>query len=764
MNTRLITLTTLFIAIVSCAATAEPTKHADADGSRARVVHRIPLYDETGTQIRPDYQNPHPFSPRATCGDCHDYDMIGAGWHFNAADDLVDAGRPGEPWMLVDKDTGTQLPLSYRDWPGAWRPADVGMTSWDFTKTFGRHMPGGSVAEGGYLAEYGTTDPAGPGLEEVDLNARWEISGELEINCLTCHDASPEQNGSEWAFQIGRENFRWAATAASGVGVVNALASRLPDTYDPVNGAVLDSKWAVPPSVDYDPARFDAKQRVMFDVVRDTPAERCDFCHSTVSADADLKGLWRCDGDVHMQAAAFSCTDCHRNGIGHGIVRGYEGESSNPATASLTCAGCHNGTDLDGNQSVGGRLGAPVPQHQGMPEAHFEKMTCTSCHSGPNPVDSIGLVRTSRANRLGIHGAAKWDTELPYIVSPVYKRQEDGKIAPFNMVWPAFWGVQDGEDVAPLPIDTVAPYVSALRWSEDFANVKVAWTMAQSFVGDLELTVDAEDCQVEVVDTLSNAEAAQAAAQEQTSTATVNAAARASIAFETAVGKFTTFVEIIKHDEAIRLAQEAADAKHAAKVEKAEEAGEDAPEPEPVPKPEPESAPVPDPVQWAFNDARVSHVLAKLQADGVVTGVPVYVSGGEVHTLKGEGALSAQAHESAQPYAWPIAHDVRPASESIGAKGCTECHAPDAPFFFAKVDAATPADLSQAPFSAVMHELQDLDEAALKALDRSARFRKPYLIGSAIGGVFLALALMHFVFLGLQGALRAMIPTRGRRT
>ncbi|NIA13820.1 MAG: hypothetical protein GWP08_07040 [Nitrospiraceae bacterium] len=738
MNTRLMTLTTLLAVAVSCAAAAAPNKHADADGSRARVVHRIPLYDETGSRIRCDFDDAKPFSPRATCGDCHDYDLIGAGWHFNAADDLVAPGRPGEPWMLIDKATGTQLPLSYRGWPGTWRPADIGMTSWEFTKTFGRHMPGGGVAEGGYLFEYGTTDPAGPGLEEIDPHARWDISGELEINCLTCHNVSSEQNGSEWAFQVARENFRWASTAAAGLGIVNNVASRLPESYDPANGANPDNSYAVPPTVDYDPAKFDAKQRVLFDVVRDAPAERCAFCHSTVSADADLNGLWRCDGDVHMQAANLSCTDCHRNGIGHGIVRGYEGESSDPTVASLTCAGCHSGTDAEG--SVGGRLGAPVPLHKGLPESHLDKLTCTLCHSGSKPEDTIGLVRTSRANRLGIHGAAKWDTELPYIVAPVYKRQENGKIAPFNVVWPAFWGVKDGDDVKPLPIDTVTPYVSALRWSEDFANAKAAWAMAQAFAEGVELTLEAEECQGEVADTLTVAEAAFAIVQEQTSGATVNAAALASIAFEGTVDKFNLFIEGIRNS---------------AQKRAAEEAGE--------PEPEPKFAPKPEVAAWTLDDTRVSHVLAKLQADGVVTGVPVYVSGGKLHSLQGEGTLSAEAHKAAAPYSWPIAHDVRPASEAIGAKGCTECHAPDAPFFFAKVDAATPADLSQAPFSAAMYELQEVDEVTLKALGLSVRFRNLYLTGSVVAGVFLAFGLMYFVFLGLQGAFRAMIPTTGRR-
>ena len=194
---------------------AAPKKHVIVDGNRTRAVHHIPLYDEDYNEIRPDDDAPMPFSTRNTCGDCHDYEKIRTGWHFNSSLNVTEPGRPGEPWVLVDEETGTQLPLSYREWPGTWRPADVGMSDWDFVKTFGRHMPGGDMAE----KEEETPDP----------KARWNVSGKLEINCLACHNACTEQNQSEWAVQVGREDFRWAATGASAMGVVENMASRLPD-------------------------------------------------------------------------------------------------------------------------------------------------------------------------------------------------------------------------------------------------------------------------------------------------------------------------------------------------------------------------------------------------------------------------------------------------------------------------------------------------------------------------------------------------------
>ncbi|MHC4417984.1 MAG: hypothetical protein ACYSU6_05295 [Planctomycetota bacterium] len=88
------------------------------DGSRAVPVHLIPLLDEEGERIAPDDELLLPFSTRKTCGLCHDYEKIAGGWHFNAGVMNVPAGRVGQPWMLVDAGTGTQIPLSYRHWLG----------------------------------------------------------------------------------------------------------------------------------------------------------------------------------------------------------------------------------------------------------------------------------------------------------------------------------------------------------------------------------------------------------------------------------------------------------------------------------------------------------------------------------------------------------------------------------------------------------------------------------------------------------------------
>src|SRR5512140_1441962 len=135
-----------------------------SDGNRAQPVHLLKLYDERGVVIQPGDVPVVPFSTRETCRQCHDYAKISAGWHFNPASDSIAPGRPGEPWIYVNRAAVTQLPLSYRRWSGTYSPEQVGMSSFKFMSTFGRQTAGGGVGED-------------ERFEKVDDALRWEISG-----------------------------------------------------------------------------------------------------------------------------------------------------------------------------------------------------------------------------------------------------------------------------------------------------------------------------------------------------------------------------------------------------------------------------------------------------------------------------------------------------------------------------------------------------------------------------------------------------------
>ncbi len=585
----------------------------ESDGSRAVSIHLIPLYPENedgekGFKIAGDDEILLPFSTNWTCGACHSYATIKSGWHFNAVDANVAPGRPGQPWILVDASISTQIPLSYRPWPQTFKPEQVGLTPRQFTKLFGRHTPGGGAGE----------------LESQDPDEfmREFISGKLEINCLTCHNADPEQDQTEYAIQIARENFRWAAAASCEFADVSGSAIDMPDTYDPFMPMPLDDPKKTPPSITYRENTFDEDNWVFFDIVRKIPNERCYFCHSNLDIGDNNPERWAADEDVHL-TAGLRCVDCHRNSVEHNIIRGYEAEeadSKNPLVAVSSCEGCHLGQKSSSNLLIKGRLGAPVPEHPGIPPVHFDKLSCTACHSGPWPGEKTILTKTSRAHSLGIAGINKSPEVLPHIITVVLAKQSNGKIAPHKMFWPAFWGALKDEKVTPINLEVVRKTVRRI-----LAKQKLPRS------GDWR-TLTAENI-IEGLNSL----------QKKTE------------------------------------------------------------------------------------------------------GKAVYISGGKLYQIDNKGKLIAVEHDAAKPYLWPIAHDVRPAAQSLGVRRCEDCHATDAPFFFGAVAVDSPI-AAERDLSKEMIEFQDINRFYTWAFAFSFVFRpwlKVVALGCCgiIGGVILLYAL-----------------------
>jgi hypothetical protein len=572
-----------------------------SDGSLAPVVHVIGLLDGEGDKISPDVEPVQPFSTRRTCSACHSYEVINKGWHFNAVDVNAVPGRKGQPWIFVDPGTCTQIPLSYRRWPGVFHPAKLGISSFKFTQLFGRQMPGGGVGE------LDSDDP-----EEL---IRQDISGRLEINCLSCHNAAAGQDQAEYAGQVARQNFRWAAAAACEFASVTGAAVTQPDTYDPL----MDDAIATT----YRENTFDHDNKVSLDITRKVPNERCYFCHSSLDVGEYGSEEWDADEDVHL-TAGLTCVDCHRNGLDHNIVRGYEDEdavSQNPIAASTTCKGCH----------TEGRLGSPVPQHSGIPPVHFEKLTCTACHSGPWPEKETHRNKTSQAHALGTHGSNKSADALPHILYPVFAQQGDGKIAPHKLIWPAFWATLEDGKVTPIELN-----------------------LAKKAVGRSLLRAKPRS-----------------------------------------LGDWPTLTE-----------------------------------------------------------EHITKALRSLKK--TVEGEPVYICGGKLYGLDESGELREhQEHPAAQPYLWPVAHNVRSAAQALGVRYCTDCHATDAPFFFGGIDIDTPLAVEEVA-KKKMIEFQDISSFYARAFAFSFVFR-PWLKVIALGSCgLIGLVLLLYVLRALACVVNAL--------
>ncbi len=463
--------------------------------------------------------------------------------------------------------------------------------------------------------------PRYPGLKpedleaELDFDARWIESGELEINCLACHDAESAHDQSEYPMQVAKQNFRWAAAAACAFAKASGSAKSMPNMYDYMMPGILDDPKLIPPAIFYDKSRFDDKGKVFLDVVSDIPNKRCYFCHSNIDV-GDEK--WSSDQDVHLEAG-LKCVDCHSNGLDHNITRGYETESANsdnPLASVSSCSGCHLGDD-NSESPTAGRLGAPKPLHKGIPTVHFDKLTCTACHSGPWPEQNTIRTKTARAHALGAKGANLSDDALPHIIYPVFAKQFDGKIGPHKLVFPAFWGTFNINKVTPIASEVIDPVISKILPDRKLLRS-----------GDwMELTAE-----------------------------------------------------------------------------------------------------------------QISQVLSSLTPGFTLPEVPVYISGGKIYRIDCNNKITAQESHFAEPYLWPIAHNVRPASQSLGIRGCEDCHSTKQPFFFGNVEIDSPV-LSQSRLVKKMTDFQDIDVAFTRAFAFSFVFR-PMLKIVALGSCALLAAVL----------------------
>jgi hypothetical protein len=567
----------LVLCLIAGAGETQPKKMLgdQADGSLSTPPHIIPLYPanakgEKGDKIDPAKANQLPFSARFTCGECHSYASVAKGWHFNSVDSNVPSGRTSEPWVAYNSDTYTQIPLSYRSWKGTYRPSQFGISEFMFTLRFGRHMPGGG--------------PGDVNATEIEDIGRQSVSGKLEINCLICHDAHIGLNmggTNGYALQVSaRQNFRWAAAASSEFASVAGQASAVSLFYDPFGPVDPTEKNA--PKVTYNKGFFNDKLEVLFDIVREVPNERCYFCHSEFSQVKGEKGeqaeKWTQDRDIHI-AAGLKCVDCHRNGIEHNIVRGYDGESEvsdNPMVDVTTCESCHISSSSHYDEALSGRFAAPIAVHPGIPAVHFDKLTCTACHSGIWPKEQTVLTKTSKIHMLGIPNSNKDPEALPHVVSPVFASLPVGsgiengeKIGPYRALWPSFWGTMKDQKVEPIRITTVEEVIPVVLKD---ANI---------------VTVDGWPELTEV--------------------------------------KITTGIK---------------------------------------------------------------GLTGKVGSDA---GKVVYIGGGKIYSLdEAEKLTITDNHPAAEPYLWPIAHNVRPAAQALGVRYCTDCHATKAPLLFGDIRIDSP--------------------------------------------------------------------------
>ena len=336
------------------------------------------LYDEDGNVINPaiGINADKPYSPRQTCGKCHDYNKISEGFHFQQ-------GKDEEPDSVMK--VRFQWVSHPGNYGGNWcSPApiyralaaknnqsakDIDMTSFDFiTATCGNCHPGGGPLEfdrNGKRYDKFMADSlnhmkalANNNFDGDYYKANWANTGVIEADCQLCH--LPEYNYKERNNQLAKWNFKWAATLGSGLATVS--------------GSVKDT---IPVVVSYDLSKFDKEGKLSVHLVREPRNETCLNCHA--KPDWKKKGTtYSARSDVHMNAG-LRCVDCHTAGsmASNARIRGKEvhqfGKGDDPSgnvrndldNTVRSCHDCH----------MTGNLNAPIAKHGWLPPVHLEPVT-----------------------------------------------------------------------------------------------------------------------------------------------------------------------------------------------------------------------------------------------------------------------------------------------------------------------------------------------------------------------------------------------------
>ncbi len=389
------------VVLWSAAAPGQPAAQTDTPASpaafRSGVCPPFALRDEKGNVINPisGENADNPYSPKQTCGRCHDYEKITQGYHFTQGKgELPTADQQARcTWATTPGNYGgtwcSPAPLyRYLSAKKNESPALMDMTSFSFfTAPCASCHPGGGSAEfdrNGHRYDHWMSDPAN-GLSSGGANrfdgdyyqARWNDTGVLEADCLLCH--LPEYRISERNKQLATWNFRWAATAGAG--------------FAEVTGSVSDGEEV---AVVYDKERFLPDGTVEPHLVGEPRNDVCLSCHA--------KPGWKKRGtdfrprtDVHLRAG-LKCVDCHPAGSSATDPRiaGREehqfGKGDDPGghvrddldDTCVSCAGCHDS----------GRMGAPAARHPWLPPLHLEKIACQTCHI-PSRSVKAALVQAS---------------------------------------------------------------------------------------------------------------------------------------------------------------------------------------------------------------------------------------------------------------------------------------------------------------------------------------------------------------------------------
>jgi hypothetical protein len=413
------------------------------------------LRNVAGDRIMPSSNAYDPYSPKKTCGACHQYFTISQGDHFQQ-------GFPA---------TGSQLKPSAL--PPGLIPDDLKITPYtgsgfyDWIAANSQFHPGGGLLEQVRPEAPNQSAPAinlvegeqlNSGMENHDFQStltsdsrsHFRTSGVVEADCLICHmeGYSLEKRNA----QIKARNYQWAASSGAGLGEIEGQVWTPNET-----GGVWNFSKRPAVKYNWETALFNSKGMLSGKVIGARVASSaCLQCHGDTQA-FHTGTLHRAEDSVHARAG-FQCSDCHSlatdvpgGRLSHRIGRNASAGSAEK-TGMKTCAGCHLG-DLYRTTWKGmpGKAPNPLIAHADIfhnSSFHLRLLSCTACHVSSQPARGVYLLDIST-------GKTFWYTadKLDAITSP------DTAIKPVMEPWNPWIAVVDlkgtsGERYVPAALHT----------------------------------------------------------------------------------------------------------------------------------------------------------------------------------------------------------------------------------------------------------------------------------------------------------------------
>ena len=413
-----------------------------------------------------------PYSPKRTCGACHDYDRITSGYHFqqgrtdgNGKTVISDTFDPKYSWNLSSGMYGKHWPASFDSSQLAKKvnrtPSDIDKSAFFFVQNCGACHPGGGFGEydrygNPYYNEatkkFGYELAAGQPVLDGDYTsfsagdarygAPWDRSGVSEADCLICH-----LKGYQWKDRgstLRGGFFKYGPTAGTGWATIKSASneSELPKA-DEVK-------------IDYGRKEVADFEHLHLQIVRRPPDENCWFCHA--GPDGRTRGRqWSEETDIH-NARGLNCVSCHPSDKEHNFAKGDTlGETVRDDLDNTmhSCEDCHyKGKDKK----------APRHRHPFSPR-HMKRIACQTCHIPYQAAladlvydhastGSTAVYETSRFlssdpldPRKSIPGV---DPNIWYPAIREYK----GKIIPVKSLIVIYWGDLDEKTrvVRPIPL------------------------------------------------------------------------------------------------------------------------------------------------------------------------------------------------------------------------------------------------------------------------------------------------------------------------